>query len=103
VNDQSFYLVIDRIGKDDILFHETSLERTDLESVIKDLRNGHYDDPLRVVAFNTDEKWSQDVSEDVARELQRRADLACEDLSSPVQDFVNRLLGSTRQLSLPLA
>jgi hypothetical protein len=33
-----------------------------------------------VVAFNTAERWSEDVSEDVARELRRRCDLQMRDL-----------------------
>jgi hypothetical protein len=34
-----------------------------------------YGNPVRVVAFNTAEGWTRDVSEDVAHELQRRSDL----------------------------
>jgi len=30
---------------------------------------GQYGNPIRVVAFNTAERWSEDVSEDVAREI----------------------------------
>jgi hypothetical protein len=33
-----------------------------------------------VVAFNTAERWSEDVSEDVARELRRRCDLQMREL-----------------------
>jgi hypothetical protein len=40
--------------------------------VITDLITGQYDRPVRVVAFNTAEGWSADVSEDVAREVMRR-------------------------------
>ena len=46
---------------------------------------------------------SRDVSEDVARELQRRADLAFEDLPSYVADFVDRQLGSDRERQLSLS
>jgi hypothetical protein len=35
-------------------------------------RIGQYNDPKRVVAFNTAEKWSSDVSEDVAWEVLKR-------------------------------
>jgi hypothetical protein len=38
--------------------------------------SGQYGDPLRVVAFNTAEHWSEDASGDVAREILRRLDLA---------------------------
>lgn len=67
--DQNFYFVVDRLDPDTIIFHETGIDRTDLETVIKDLSDGQYDDPQRVLAFNPQEKWSADVSEDIAREL----------------------------------
>ena len=43
-----------------------------------------------VVAFNTEERWSEDVSEDVAQELRRRCDLEARDVPSSIQDFVER-------------
>jgi hypothetical protein len=42
--------------------------------VILDLLEGQYKNPIRVVAFNTAEKWSEDVSGEVAQELRRRCD-----------------------------
>jgi hypothetical protein len=42
-------------------WHETDEERTDRETVITDLLEGQYKDPIRVVAFNTAERWSRDV------------------------------------------
>jgi hypothetical protein len=33
-----------------------------LETVVADLLDGQYKNPIRVVAFNTAEKWSKDVS-----------------------------------------
>lgn len=102
--DQNMYLVVDRIGHDDVIFHEVPIGRTELEIVIKDLLQGQYDDPLRVVSFNTEEKWAQDVSEDVAREIQPRCDLALEDVPHFLEDFVAKYLGHRdRQLALRLA
>jgi hypothetical protein len=43
-----------------------------------------------VVAFNTAEHWSQDVSADVAQELRRRCDLLQSDIPFFLQDFVDR-------------
>ena len=51
-----------------------------LETVIQDLLTGQYSNPIRVVAFNTAERWSEDVSEDVAHELRRRCDLQMREL-----------------------
>ena len=59
---------------------EADYETTDLETVIQDLLTGQYGSPIRVVAFNTAERWSEDVFEDVARELRRRCDLQMREL-----------------------
>ena len=67
------------------------------------LISGQYDNPVRVVAFNTAEGWSQDVSEDIAREIMRRVDLAGDELSPPVAEFVGEHVGPDRQLTLRLA
>lgn len=72
-------------------------------TVIADLMSGQYSGPQRVVAFNTADRWAQDVSKDVVRELRRRADLVCEDLSSAIEDFVNRYAGRGRQPTPRLA
>jgi hypothetical protein len=71
--------------------------------VIADLLDGQYNNPIRVIALNTAEGWSQDVSEDVADELRRRCDLELRDLPSSIQDFVDRHAGHVdRQLALRL-
>lgn len=103
--DQNLYFVVDRLDRDTIIFRETPVDHADLETVISDLLSGQYHDPLRVLAFNPVENWSHDVSEDVARELQRRADLAFDDLPSSVQEFVDDYLGRdrARQLAFKLA
>jgi hypothetical protein len=64
--------------------------------------SGQYSNPARVVAFNTAERWSQDVSEDVAREIRRRFDLQLADVPSGLEDFVERHEGHHRQLALRL-
>jgi hypothetical protein len=38
--------------------------------------SGQYNNPVRVVAFNTAERWAEDASEDVACDIMRRLDLA---------------------------
>jgi hypothetical protein len=61
-------------------WREADLETTNLETVIQHMLAGEYHDPIRVIAFNTAERWSEDVSEDVARELQRRCDIQLTDV-----------------------
>jgi len=89
-NDQTVYLVADDFGRLGRAWPEADYETTDLETVIQDLLTGQYSNPVRVVAFNTAERWSEDVSEDVARELRRRCDLQMRELPSTISDFVER-------------
>ena len=73
--DQTVYIVLCDFGPLGQAYFETDPERADLETTITDLLSGQYDNPVRVVAFNTAEGWSQDVSEEVAREIMRRVGL----------------------------
>jgi hypothetical protein len=89
-NDETVYLVADDFGRFGHAWCEADYETTDLETVIQDLLTGQYSNPIRVVAFNTAERWSEDVSEDVAAELRRRCDLQMRELPSTISDFVER-------------
>jgi hypothetical protein len=101
--DQTVYLVVDRFGGLGTVYRETEIERTDLETVITDLMSGQFNDPVRVVAFNTSEAWSQDASEDIALEIQSRSDIDGHDVPETLRDFVERHAGPDRQLALRLA
>ena len=102
-NDQTVYLVADDFGEIGRAWREADYEATDLETTIQDLLSGEYHNPIRVIAFNTAERWSEDVSEDVARELRRRCDLQLRDVPSTIQDFVERHeVSDRRQLTLRL-
>ena len=102
-DDQTIYLVADDFGKIGRVWREADYEATDLETVIQDLLSGEYSNPIRVIAFNTSERWSEDVSEDVAFELRRRCDLQMREVPSALSDFVERHEGQVwRQLTLRL-
>ena len=45
------------------------IARSDRATVIRNISDGQYSNPVRVVLFNTAEGWSRDVSEDIAREM----------------------------------
>jgi hypothetical protein len=102
-NDETVYLVADDFGRLGRAWRESDYEATDLETVIQDLLTGQYTHPIRVVAFNTAERWSGDVSEDVACELRRRCDLQMREPPSTISDFVERHEDrDRRQLTLRL-
>ena len=101
-DDQTIYLVADDFGKSGRAWAESDYETTDLETVIQDLLSGQYTNPIRVIAFNTAERWSEEVSEDVALEIRRRRDLQMREIPSSIQDFVEGHEGNRRQLTLRL-
>jgi hypothetical protein len=99
--DQTVYLVIDRFSSGNV-YRETEIERTDLETIINDFMTGLFNDPVRVVAFNTLEHWAGDVYKDVAQEIQALSDITGEPVPEHIRDFVETCAGSTRQLALRL-
>jgi hypothetical protein len=70
--DQDTYLVLDDFGRIGCSWRETDVESADRESLIRDLVDGQYSKPMRIVAFNTTEGWARDVTMDIADELRRR-------------------------------
>ena len=99
--DQTAYLVVDRFNSGSV-YRETEIERSDLETMISDFMTGQFNDPVRVVAFNTLEHWADDVSEDVAQGIQTRSDIAGDPVPEHLRDFVETYAGPTRQLTLRL-
>jgi hypothetical protein len=83
--------------------NETEVERTDLETIVSDFISGQFYDPIRVVAFNTLEHWSDDVSIEIATEIQTRCDIEGVAVPEHIRDFVDTHAGPARQLALRLA
>jgi hypothetical protein len=61
--DVTIYLVLDDFGKIGRAYREADEEASDIETIITSMLSGQYTKPMRVVAFNTAEGWSRDVSE----------------------------------------
>ena len=99
--DETAYLVVDGFSNGTV-YRETEIEKAELETVISDLLTGQYNSPLRVIAFNTLEHWSDDVSSDVAAEVQSRCDIAGVPLPEHLRDFVEAHQPPSRQLALRL-
>ena len=72
--DQTVYVVVDRQGRQRQagVYCEVEIEVPDLETSVADLLAGQFHDPIRVVAFNTLEHWSQDISRELAAENEER-------------------------------
>ena len=86
--DFTVHIVLDDFGKAGRVYRETVEEDTTLGSVVDDLLTGQFNNPVRVVAFNTSEGWSRDLSEDVAREVVRRVAGSGRPLAASSRQFV---------------
>jgi hypothetical protein len=66
------YLVLDDFGRLGRAWRETDEAGTSRATLVRNLLDGQYEDPVRIIAFNTAEGWSRDVTVDIADELRRR-------------------------------
>jgi hypothetical protein len=86
--DRTVYLVLNDFGaRLGWAWTETDVTDTDRATLIRHLLEGQYSSPVRIVAFNTAEGWSRDVTEDIAAELAQ----ACADrdeISPSIADFI---------------
>ena len=70
-NDRDVYLVLDDFGSLGRAWRETDEMGTNRAWMIRNLLDGQYENPVRIVAFNTAEGWSRDVTTDIADEVRR--------------------------------
>ena len=66
------YLVLDDFGPLGRAWRETDEEGANRAMLVRNLLDGQYEDPVCIVAFNTTEGWSRDVTMDIADEVRRR-------------------------------
>jgi hypothetical protein len=81
-DDQHVFLVKDDLGQWGRVWREADVESATFETVVTDLLEGQYKNPIGVFCFNVAEGWSRDASADVARELRRRCDLQLREVPS---------------------
>jgi hypothetical protein len=96
--DADTYLVLDEIGSSRV-YRETEEIEAHRVAVIRDISEGQYSQPRRVVAFNTAEGWSRDVTADIAHEMLEVALRSGEPVTRSARDFIERVTNE----ELPLA
>jgi hypothetical protein len=89
-NDVTVYIVVEDFGQFGRAFRETDIAEADLGTIVRNMISGEYRDPLRVVAFNTVEGWSRDVSEEIAYDVLDRAYDPDTTLSAGAKRFIDR-------------
>ena len=81
------YLVLEDLGHLGRVWRETAEADANRETLIRDLLDDQYSRPRRIVAFNTAEGWSRDVTVDVADEIRRRF-AEYDDVPASVEEFL---------------
>ena len=74
-------------------YRETDAASCDQQSVVDDLLTGQFNNPLRVVAFNTAEGWARDASADIAQLVIEAARVRNKNLSENARRFYERHTG----------
>jgi hypothetical protein len=83
--DRNVYFVLNDFGG--LAWPETDVAHTDRATLIVTCSEGQYSSPVRIVAFNTAEGWSRDVTDNIAATLAQ----ACADrgeIPSSIADFI---------------
>jgi len=88
--DQDIYLVLEDFGRHGRGWSEADEGNTDRNALIRDLLAGEYPHPLRIIAFNTAEGWSRDMTLEIADELRRRY-VEYDEVPSSVLQFLERV------------
>src|SRR6516165_5016002 len=72
VPEDDTYIVLDDFGPLGRAWRETAQAGAGRVTLVRNLLDGLYEDPVRIVAFNTLEGWSRDVTVEIADEVRRR-------------------------------
>ena len=78
------YLVLDDFGDHGRAWCETAETKADRATLVRWLIEGQFNSPVRIVAFNTSQGWSGDVSNEIADEVRRLSD----EVPASLQDFL---------------
>ncbi|MGV7213174.1 hypothetical protein [Bradyrhizobium sp. UFLA05-112] len=83
------YLIVDNVvGWPGRARLKLEVERSDLETMIASLVDGHFNDPVRIIAFDPNAHLSKDISRELAEEIQTRCDIDAVPVPEHIQRFV---------------
>src|SRR5690242_10171136 len=97
--DVTVHIVLNDYGKLGIAYVETDAAKADQATIVEYIVTGEISRPLRIIAFNTHEGWSRDITEDIAVrifELNQQG----RELSAVARDFVERAIGKAATVSV---
>jgi len=84
--DTDVHLVLDDFGQLGRAYRETDEMQADRETLIRYLKEGQFNNPVRIVAFNTAAGWSKDV---IAQEIRNDVNRNGKEISPGLRDFID--------------
>jgi hypothetical protein len=93
------YLLMDEIGENGNVWREMSEGEANESTIVQWIIDGQFSRPIRIVAFNTDDGWSYDMTRNIATKL---LDLNQDGvaLSAAARDFVERVTGQSATVAV---
>jgi hypothetical protein len=103
VPEQDLHFVLCDFGRSGQAYVETDPTEADASTIVRNLLQGQYDRPMRVLALNVEEGWVQDVSEIIAAKVQDVARREEQGLTAGTRAFIEAHCDPTdEQQMLPL-
>jgi hypothetical protein len=103
VLEQDLHFVLCDFGQSGQAYVETDPTEADASSIVRNLLQGQYDRPVRVLALNVEEGWVRDVSEIIAAKVQDVARREEQGLTAGTRAFIEAHYDPTdEQQMLPL-
>jgi len=96
-NNYTVYQVLDDLGRYGRVWTEIGDKEANEPTIIRWIIEGQFKRPLRVIAFNTEEGWSRDVTREIAEKL---LDLnnAGTALGAAAREFVERVTSESARV-----
>lgn len=98
--DTDVYVVLDDIGHLGRAYREVDENEADRSTVIRNLLGGQYNNPVRIVCFNTARGTSRDATAEIAREMEEQAAQKGEELSPGLREFIEYELNREKRMAL---
>jgi hypothetical protein len=86
--EQDLHFVLCDFGRSGQAYVETDPTEADASTIVRNLLQGQYDRPARVLALNVEEGWVRDVSEIIAAKVQDVARNEEHELTAGTRAFV---------------
>jgi hypothetical protein len=87
------HMVLNDFGRSGRAWIEMDENETDERDIVNGIIDGEFNRPMKIAAFNLDEGWARDVTEDIARAVIATAAAEHRRLGRSAAEFVERATG----------